>query len=84
MGSLSPIFRSNKILQLESLNYSSTYASHFRIDKCLILQSDIALLYLENGFDLNSPFISKINIADSQPAAGSSVTVAGKVGDGVD
>ncbi|KAL5267199.1 hypothetical protein ACHWQZ_G004294 [Mnemiopsis leidyi] len=41
------------------------------------LQGDIALLYLEKGFDLNSPYISKIDIAEFQPAAGSSVTIAG-------
>ncbi|XP_063685501.1 uncharacterized protein LOC134819480 isoform X2 [Bolinopsis microptera] len=41
------------------------------------LQSDIALLYIEDGFDLTSANIKKISVADSQPAAGTQVTIAG-------
>ena len=43
------------------------------------LQSDIALLYIEKGFDLRSPYIKKINMATTLPDTGSTVTVAGKL-----
>ena len=56
--------------------YLETHHTEARVDSN-ITQSDIALLYIEDGFDLTSPNIKKISVADSQPAAGSAVTIAG-------